>query len=644
MKEDIYFYLDKKTEILQQYWGFDSFRSMQGEIIDAVLEGNDTLALLPTGGGKSICYQVPALVKEGVCIVISPLIALMKDQVENLQKRGVKAHAIYSGMYYRDIDRILDNAAYGNVKLLYLSPERLTTPLLKERVKNMNVNLLAVDESHCISQWGYDFRPPYLQIADFRKELPQDVPVLAVTATATPEVVEDIQEKLEFKKKNVFQKSFHRSNLSYSVLTEANKPTKLVDILTRVKGTAVVYTRNRRRTKEIAQYLHKKGISASFYHAGLEPADRSKRQEDWLQNKIRVMVATNAFGMGIDKPDVRVVVHMDLPDNLEAYFQEAGRGGRDGKKSFAVLLYNEKDKILLEKQFEQAFPSLEEVRQVWQALGSYYQLAIGSGLGESYDFDLNLFSKNYQLEIVKTYNCLKLLEQNAWLTLSEAIHLPPSIKFVMDKESLYDFQIKNKKLDGLIRKILQTHQGGYNQIMVLRKFSELAYSLKITPVQLHTILQSLHQQQVLIYTPQRDKPQLTFLKERVGMENLNFDKEAYDFRWNRQRERIDKAISYAEYPVCRSEQLLKYFGETETENCGICDVCTGRNSSEMTPDEFQRLQTKIIGLLKHEQLLPKEILESFAPKYEKKLLLVLNYLYEEEMVKRNEDGKIVVHK
>ncbi len=631
--------MDKKTEILKQYWGFDTFRTMQDEIIDAVLGGKDTLALLPTGGGKSICYQVPALVREGVCIVVSPLIALMKDQVANLRQRGVKADAIFSGMHYREIDRVLDNAVYGNTKLLYLSPERLLTDIVRDRVVKMNVNLLAVDESHCISQWGYDFRPPYLKIAEFRELIPK-TPILAVTATATPEVVEDIQEKLEFRKKNLFQKSFHRSNLSYSVLQEANKPTKLVDILTRVRGSGIVYVRNRRKTKEIANYLLKKGISASNYHAGLELGERSKRQDDWINNKIRVMVSTNAFGMGIDKPNVRIVVHMDLPDNLEAYFQEAGRGGRDGKKAFAVLLYNEKDKILLERQFEQSYPELGEVRQVWQALGSYYQLAIGSGLGESYDFDLTVFSKNYQFEIVKTYNCLKLLEQNGWLTLSEAVHLPPTIKFIMDKESLYEYQIKNKRLDVLIRKILQTHQGGYNALITLRRFSELAYALKITPVQLHTILQNLDQEKVLEYTPQKDKPQLTFLKEKVSAENLDFDKKMYDFRYNRQRERIDKSIAYAEFPLCRSEQLLKYFGENEVEKCGICDICTGRNSSELSEDEFNRLQEKVLRLLKRENLSSKEILDSFAPKYEKKLLMVLDYLYTEEKVKRDEKGKL----
>ncbi len=633
--------MDKKTEILQKYWGYPSFRSLQGEIIDSVLEGNDTLALMPTGGGKSICFQVPALVKEGICIVVSPLIALMKDQVLNLKNRGIKAEAIFSGMHYKEIDRILDNVAYGDIKLLYLSPERLTTDLIKERIKKMNVNLLAVDESHCISQWGYDFRPPYLKIADIRTLIP-NVPILAVTATATLEVVKDIQEKLAFKKENVFQKSFGRSNLSYSVLYEPNKLKKLVDILNRVKGTSIVYVQNRKRTKEIAHYLNQKGISASFYHAGLTSEERSKRQEQWIENKIRVIVSTNAFGMGIDKPDVRSVIHLSLPDNLEAYFQEAGRGGRDGKKSFAVLLYNEKDRELLERQYELAFPSFQEVKQVWQALSSYYQLAVGSKSYHSFDFDLIQFSNNFKLDILKTYNCLKILEQNAWITLSDAVHLPPTVKFIVDKNTLYDRQIKNKKIDLLVRKILQTYTGGYNQLITLRKFAELAYSLKITPDQLHQLLQSLDQEKLLEYIPAKDKPQITFLEEMTSSLNLEFDTELYNFRKNRHFERMTKALNYAELPICRSQQLLKYFGEKNTEPCGICDVCTGRHSSDMSNDEFVRLQGKIMMLLKKERLSTQDILDSFAPKYEKKLLKVLEYLNTENKIFRAEDGKLEI--
>ncbi|MEM8907342.1 MAG: ATP-dependent DNA helicase RecQ, partial [Bacteroidota bacterium] len=404
-------------QVLQKYWGYEQFRPTQGEVIESVLAGQDTLALLPTGGGKSICFQVPALVQEGLCIVVSPLIALMKDQVQNLQKRGIPAAAIYSGMHRKDIDRILDNAVYGGLKLLYLSPERLGTELAIERIKKMKVNLLAIDEAHCISQWGYDFRPAYLQIVAIRAHLPQ-TPVLAVTATATQRVVIDIQEQLDFREGQFFQQSFLRSNLAYVVLNEERKLEKLLDILTKVKGSGVVYVRSRKKTLEIAQFLQRKNISATHYHAGLGTPLRSTKQDAWINDQVRIMVATNAFGMGIDKADVRIVVHLDLPNSLEAYFQEAGRAGRDGKKSFAVLLTNAGDARYLEKNFELTFPALEEVRRVYQALSSYFQLAIGSGLGESFDFDLQDFATIYQLEALKTYNCLKILEQAGVLVLT----------------------------------------------------------------------------------------------------------------------------------------------------------------------------------------------------------------------------------
>ena len=472
----------KAVDILKQYWGYDSFRPLQDEIIESVLDGKDTLALMPTGGGKSICFQVPALCREGVCIVISPLIALMKDQVFQLQKRNIPAAAIYSGMRYKDIDRLLDNAVYGNIKLLYLSPERLVTELARERIKKMNVNLLAVDEAHCISQWGYDFRPPYLQIAEIREFIP-DTPILAVTATATKEVVEDIQQKLEFKDGAVFQKSFERKNLAYVVLSEENKPQKALDILQKVKGSAVVYSRNRRGTKEVANYLRKNGINADFYHAGLSTALRTKKQEDWIQGKLKVMVSTNAFGMGIDKADVRSVVHMDLPDSLEAYFQEAGRAGRDGKKSFAVLLYNEADKKNLLWSYENSFPEIEEVKRVYAALGSYLQLAIGSGLGGSFDFEIERFVKNFRFDLLKTYSCLKILEQSGYIVLSDAVFIPSTIKIRVNKEVLYDYQLKNRSLDIIIKTILRTYHGALSHHTKIDE-SQLARFLKITRVQL----------------------------------------------------------------------------------------------------------------------------------------------------------------
>ncbi|MCO6479440.1 MAG: RecQ family ATP-dependent DNA helicase [Phaeodactylibacter sp.] len=627
-------------EILIKYWGYEGFRPLQEDIIRSVLEGQDTLALMPTGGGKSICYQVPALCREGLCIVVSPLIALMKDQVENLQKRNIPAAAVYSGMHYRDIDRILDNCIYGNIKLLYLSPERLTTELARARIQKMNVNLLAVDEAHCVSQWGYDFRPPYLQIAEIRELLP-DVPVLALTATATPEVVKDIQEKLAFRKENLLQKSFTRSNLSYSVLQEEDKLKKLLDILQRVGGTGIVYVRNRRRTKEIAGYLQRRGISADFYHAGLDAEARTQKQDAWMAGKVRVIVSTNAFGMGIDKPDVRVVVHMELPDSLEAYFQEAGRAGRDGKKSYAVLLYNDTDRINLERQFELSFPDLKEVRRIYRALGSFFQLAVGGGEGQSFDFDIVEFARNFQAGIVEAYNCLKILEQAGWIVLTEAVFVPSSLMIKVSKDALYDYQLRHPKMDRLLKAILRTYQGAFNHPINLRE-SQLGKFLKIPVGALRTALEKLAADGIVDYQPQKDTPQVIFIKERVDADNLLIDRNLYNFRKNRQYERIKKAIAYAETPVCRSQQLLAYFGETDAPKCGICDVCTGRTKAELSTDDFERYKEKIQLLLKEEPLALEEVVEAFAPSRQEQVLKALEYLLDEGVLEQQ--GKKLVWK
>ncbi len=619
--------MKQPIEILQQYWGFERFRPMQEDIIRSVLENRDTLALLPTGGGKSICYQVPALCRDGICIVVSPLIALMKDQVENLIKRQVPAAAIYSGMAYRDIDRILDNCVYGNVKLLYLSPERLTTELAQVRVSKMKVNLLAVDEAHCISQWGYDFRPPYLRIAEIRELLPE-APVLALTATATPEVVKDIQEKLAFRQENVFQKSFERKNLAYAVLQEEGKEQKLVDILKRVPGSGIVYARNRRRTKELATMLQRNGISADYYHAGLESDARSRKQDEWIAGKRRIMVSTNAFGMGIDKPDVRVVVHLELPDSLEAYFQEAGRAGRDEKKAYAVLLYNDGDRRNLEYQFGQSFPELEEVRRTYRALGSYFQLAVGAGEGQSFDFDIVEFAQNYQLNPVRTYHCLKLLEQAGWIVLTEAVFIPSSLMIRVNKDTLYDYQLRNPKMDKLLKAILRTYQGAFNHPIHLRE-GQLAKFLKMPLTELRKGLEKLHQDEIAEYQPQKDTPQVIFVKERVDADNLLLDRKMYEFRKQRHQERIRRAVAYAETPVCRSQQLLQYFGEPNAPKCGICDVCTGRTRPEVSGADFERYKEKIQLLLKREPLSLAQVVESFAPARQEQVLKTLEYLLDE---------------
>ncbi|MEM9888743.1 MAG: ATP-dependent DNA helicase RecQ [Bacteroidota bacterium] len=625
-------------DILQKYWKYPSFRTPQEAIIQSVLEGNDTLALMPTGGGKSICYQVPALCQEGICIVVSPLIALMKDQVYQLKQRQINAEAIYSGMYYTQIDRILDNCIYGDIKLLYLSPERLTTELAQARIAKMKVNLFAVDEAHCISQWGYDFRPSYLKIAEIRALHPK-VPVLALTATATKAVEQDIQDKLEFTEQRVFRKSFARKNLAYVVLQEEQKEKKMLEIVKNVRGTGIVYVRNRRKTKEYALFLQKNKVSADFYHAGLDQETRSKKQEAWINNRTRIIVSTNAFGMGIDKADVRSVVHVGLPDSLEAYFQEAGRGGRDGKKSFAVLLYNQTDRARLEQSYEQSFPSMKIIRQVYRALGSYYQLAVGSGENNSYDFDIIQFSDTYKLKPIAVFNSLKVLEQAEWLVLTEAVYTPSQLRIIVSKEDLYTYQIQEKYMDKVLKIILRSTHNPFNNYVRIRE-SQLSGSLKIQRSDLQKALQKMQKDRILDYLPQKDKPQLTFLQERVDADNLTIDMETYNFRKRQHYRRMKSAIEYAERLQCRSQQLLNYFDEENPPLCGICDVCLGRHEAKVSYDEMEAYQRKIQGLLEKENLTLHELVNSFTPKRRQKVLKVIEYLLDEGKMDKGGDQLI----
>ncbi|MFT6935990.1 MAG: ATP-dependent DNA helicase RecQ [Saprospiraceae bacterium] len=625
-------------EVLKKFWGFDNFRSMQLEIIKSVLDGKDTLALLPTGGGKSICFQIPALCQEGICIVVSPLIALMKDQVHNLNKRGIPAVAIYSGMHYREIDRVFDNCAYGKIKFLYLSPERLMTDLAQERIKKMNVNLIAIDEAHCISQWGYDFRPPYLEIAKIRILHPK-VPFLALTATATPEVVTDIQERLEFKAENVFQKSFRRDNLAYVVLNDEGKLEKMLSILQKVKGSSVVYVRNRKKTKEAAQFLQLNNIYADFYHAGLTNDVRSKKQDAWINNQTRVMVSTNAFGMGIDKPDVRTVIHLTLPDSLEAYFQEAGRAGRDGNRAFSILLYSETDKVELERQFEQSYPAFSEIKQVYRALGSYFQLAIGSGLGESFDFDLIEFCRHYKFKVVETFNALKILMHEGWLFMTEAVYVPSSLMVKATKEDLYDYKLRNKGFENLITTILRTYQGAFNNFVNINE-GQLANFLKISGEHLRNILTALERDEIIEYRPYKETPQIIFTQPRADIQNLTIDNKRYEFLKNRQEYRIKSAIAYATKPQCRSQLLSAYFGEMEIEPCGKCDFCTNRHSDEVSNEQFDAYQNNIKQFISESRLSTRELLAKFPSHQHNKVHRVLKMLAEQEMI-RMENEKLV---
>lgn len=632
--------IESPLQVLQRYWGYKSFRLLQEDIIHSVLEGNDTLALMPTGGGKSVCFQVPALAQEGICIVVSPLIALMKDQVQQLQARNIPAVAIYSGMHRGEIDRLFDNCIYGKVKFLYLSPERLTTELARERIRKMNVNLLAVDEAHCVSQWGYDFRPPYLQIPDIRDVVP-DAPLLALTATATPEVVDDIQEKLGFRQKKVFRKSFGRDNLTYVVRQTEGKPEKLVEILTKVAGSSVVYARNRRGTKEIATYLRRHGIKADYYHAGLDMQSRSDKQDRWVQGYTRVMVATNAFGMGIDKPDVRSVVHLEIPDSLEAYFQEAGRAGRDGQPAYAVLLYHPQDKVKLKRQFEQAYPEMKQLRQTYRALGSFFQLALGSGENQSFDFDIIRFCETFQLQPVPTFNCLKMLEREGWLMLTEAVFTPGSMKIRISKEELYDYQLKHPKLDKVIKTILRSYQGAFSHYIHLRE-GKLANFLNTTIDDLQRSLELMSKDEVIDYHPQKEKPQLIFLRGRVDADHLHIDQQRYTFLKNRQLERIQSAIRYAEDQTCRSQQLLLYFGEEYPPLCERCDVCLVRKQKPLTSDGLQRYRKKIELLLEREQLTLKELLSSFSVKHHPFVLETLEFLMQEGTIGQDGDKLVLL--
>lgn len=584
-----------ETEILKRYWGYDGFRPLQDEIIRSVLNGKDTLALLPTGGGKSICFQVPAMVKEGICIVISPLVALMKDQVESLKAKGIQAVAIYAGMGKREIDILLDNCIYGKIKFLYLSPERLLADLVRVRISYMNVNLIAVDEAHCISQWGYDFRPPYLKVSEIR-EIHPDVPVLALTATATPFVRNDIIEKLQFKQHNVFVQSFTRKNVSYVVQDDEDKYKKLISITTKVKGSGLVYVRNRRETAEVAAFLRRNGIAADFYHAGVEKEERFKRQEDWKRNRIRVMVATNAFGMGIDKPDVRFVVHLDLPDSLEAYYQEAGRAGRDGFKAYAVLLANKSDQLSLEAKYTDRFPSVEEIKKVYHYLGNYFQLAYGAGEGLTFGFDLADFCKRFNVGVIKTMAAIKFLEHDGYLTLSENIFLPSRVLFIVGNEDVYRFQIENSGYDGLIKAILRSYGGAFEQYVKINE-ADLAGKIRSSFKDVVRHLNTLQEVGLLSYLPQSDRPQLQYLRPRLDFSHMDIDVKYIAQRKQIQDDQVNAVLSYVAKKECRSVQLLAYFDEPNSNRCGICDVCLADKKAEDADQMEEKIDFEIITLL-----------------------------------------------
>lgn len=583
-------------QILTRYWGYPDFRPLQLEIIQSVAGGKDTLGLMPTGGGKSITFQVYSLSQKGICVVITPLIALMKDQVENLNRRGIKALAIHSGMSATEIRITLDNAVWGEYKFLYVSPERLNSERFTERLAQMNVNLVAVDEAHCISQWGYDFRPSYLNIVQLRQTLPE-VKFLALTATATPKVANDIQEKLGFREKNLQKMSFQRENLSYIVRLVENKMGYLLETLKKTAGSGVVYVRSRKLAREIADELRKNKISADFYHAGLSNHIRSFKQDIWLQGKTRVIVATNAFGMGIDKSEVRFVIHVDPPDSLEAYFQEAGRAGRDGKKAAAVLLFNNADKTRLKKYVAVAFPEIVSIKKVYHSLCNYLQIAEGFGKSQVFEFSLPNFAQAFKFQQAMVYNSLKLLQREGYLEFTEEVDSPSRIYFTVSRDDLYKFQVANANLDGFIKLILRSYTGLFSGYVVIDE-ELLAKRAGISQEMVYDFLKHLRKSKIIDYVPRNHTPYIFFSKERISADRLKISKENYDLRKIDYSNRIQSVIDYATgKTTCRSQLLLNYFGETDAPACGHCDVCKAVKSLEMSDFEFNEISDRIKKLI-----------------------------------------------
>lgn len=655
-------------QILKQYFGFDNFRPLQEEIINSILSDNDTLALMPTGGGKSLCYQVPALAKEGMCLVISPLIALMKDQVQNLRKKNITAYSIYSGMSRKDVINTLKVAGNSNCKFLYVSPERLETNLFKEYLPGLDINLIAVDEAHCISQWGYDFRPPYLRIAALREELP-GVPVLALSASATEEVQKDICEKLSAIKppqtlpvrqagppkeglsktliiensfngwKN-FRQSFERPNLSYSVFHVDSKINKIIEVLKKVPGTAIIYCKSRRRTKDISELLQLQNISADYYHAGLSQEDRSRKQEEWINNKTKVIVCTNAFGMGIDKPDVRVVIHADVPDCLENYYQEAGRAGRDGKTSFAVLLYDDREIKELEGLTALRYPSQEEIRNIYQAVANYLQIPSGDGEGNYYDFDISDFLKKFKLNSYTALYSLKALEQEGWLAFNEKVFLPSFVHFTTDKNYLYEFEKVHPELEPMIKALLRAYEGIFHHPAAISEML-LAGLLKKDVTRIKKELAQLQNFKLIEYAPQKDNPQIVLLRNRIKAEELTINMQAYNKRKEKFYLRLKEIIHFVkEKAACRSRIIGTYFGDDAVRPCGICDNCLRVKAVAMSKEEFDNINHLILNTVKYESLHSRDLLLKLNSIKKEKAWKVIDFLQAENKIDLDKNGWI----
>jgi ATP-dependent DNA helicase RecQ len=631
--------MQQPLHILQQYWGHSAFRPGQQDIVQAILDGHDVLALLPTGGGKSVCFQVPAMAMPGICLVVSPLIALMKDQVENLKKKGIGALAIYSGMTFIETRKTLENAAYGNYKFLYVSPERLETNLFLEYLPAIKVNLIAVDEAHCVSQWGYDFRPPYLRIAALREHLP-GIAIAALTASATKEVQQDICDKLQFTPtQKIFQQSFERANLSYSAFDVEGRQNKLLDIVKNVKGSAIIYCKTRKHTKEVADVLKTHGHSADFYHAGLGNELRSSKQEAWIGNRTRIMACTNAFGMGIDKPDVRLVVHYDVPDCIENYYQEAGRAGRDGKRAYAVLLYSKKELATIQEQAATRFPDEETIKAVYKALMNHLQVAASSGEGLSFDFDIGLFARAFKLNILTATYGIKALEQEGLLSFNEVFFKPASLVFTVSKTNLVEFENSCPQFQSTVKGILRSYEGIFDFPAAIYE-SKLAQFLKKDETALRNELMELHRYGMVEYIPQKDRPQLTLLQNRTHTDDFRFNSPAYFKRKELFEKRAAAIAAFAADTVrCRSQAVANYFSSPPVRPCGICDNCINQKALTLTQEEFDRIAARITeGAAAGNTI--NEMLNGAGNIGKEKFWKVLNFLMAEEKVSISADGVV----
>jgi len=627
-------------EILKQYWGFDDFRPLQEEIINSVMDGKDVLALLPTGGGKSVCFQVPALAKDGLCLVVSPLIALMKDQVENLKQKGIPALAVYSGMSFLEVKKTLQNAAYGNYKFLYVSPERLETGLFLEYLPAMNINLLAVDEAHCISQWGYDFRPTYIRIAALREQLPT-VPVLALTASATKAVQDDICEKLLFgKTQQRLQQPFERPNLSYSVFNVAAKQNKLLEILKNVPGSAIVYCKSRKHTKDIADLLQMNSISADHYHAGLSNADRNQRQENWIKNKTRVIVCTNAFGMGIDKPDVRTVVHYDVPDCIENYYQEAGRAGRDGKRAYAVLLYSDRELEDLKQQSALRFPNETELKNIYTAVMNHLQIAAGTGEGLSFDFDIAAFTSAFKLNALTATYAIKALEQEGLFSFNEVFFKPSTVVFTTNREELEEFEKNHPALEAICKGLLRSYEGIFDFPATVYE-TQLAKFLRTETDTVKSDLKKLHEHGIINYASQKEKPQLTLLLNRMYADNYSINAAGYLKRKQNFEQRVAAIIAYVKKETgCRSRMISDYFSASSIATCGICDNCIREKAVYLSIEEFENIAEKVFQLTGKGGIPVKDMLIQLSGIKKEKIWKVIDYLQAEKKLLVNKEGEI----